>query len=236
MRITNALRLATILLAPALAHASETAHGHEDTLFHRMQLEVDSGLSRGDQLSRWDLDGWLGGDDEKLWLRSEGHLDGSTTEEAEVWALYSRNIATYWDVQLGVRYDWEPQDTAYFVAGVAGLAPYYFETEAHFFVSDAGDLSARLRQENDLLLTQRLITQPYAELELQAQDVPELNLGAGLSHAQLGLQTRYELTREFAPYLDFSYERKFGQTGRIAEAISGDKGAFIGALGLRLMF
>lgn len=227
---------AALLAAPSLAVAADMKEMHEDTTFHMIRLDTDIGDSNEGSFGTWDLDGWVGGDTEKLWLRSEGEVVGGETEEAEAWAMYSRNIATYWDAQVGVRYDWEPVSTAYLVAGFEGLAPYWFETQAHLFLSDEGDLSARIREENDLLLTQRLIAQPYAEIDLYAQDVPEQEVGAGLSSAQFGLQTRYEITRKFAPYIDISYERKFGETGRLAEADDESKDEFIGAVGLRLMF
>jgi len=93
-----------------------------------------------------------------------------------------------------------------------------------------------LREENDFLLTQKLILQPYAEVNLNLQDVPERDLGAGLSDGQIGLQTRYEFTRKFAPYVDVHYDRKFGETSSIAKSIGEDNEDLIGTIGLRLMF
>ena len=129
-----------------------------------------------------------------------------------------------------------PLSTTYAVLGVEGLAPYFFETEAHLFISDEGDVSARIRQENDFLLTQKLILQPYIEANLYAQDVPELDIGAGLSDAEFGLQTRYEYTRGFAPYVDVRYERKFGETSSIAKSNGEENDAVIGSIGLKLLF
>ena len=122
------------------------------------------------------------------------------------------------------------------MTGFEGLAPYFFETEAHLFVSDEGDVSARLRQENDFLITQRLILQPYLEANFYAQDVADKEIGAGLSNGEIGLQTRYEITRKFAPYLDLRYERKFGETSSIAKSNGEDNNDFIAAIGLRIMF
>mgnify|MGYP000281753782 FL=1 len=150
--------------------------------------------------------------------------------------MYSRNIATFWDAQAGVRYDFEPDSTAYLTVGVNGLAPQYFETEAHLFLSEHGDVMARLREENDLLLTQQLIMQPYLEVNLSAQDVEEQDIGAGVTDGKVGLQTRYEFTRKFAPYVDVHYGRKFGETASIAESKDEEKDELVGAIGLRLMF
>lgn len=231
------------LAQPALAAddmhdmSAEMQHEHGGGTFHMFRLETEIGSTdTGDTVAGWDFDGWVGTDENKLWLKSEGeHTDG-TLESTEFWALYSRNIATFWDAQTGIRYDSAPDSTAYLTLGVNGLAPYYFETEAHMFVSDQGDVSARLREENDFLITQKLIVQPYLEANLFAQDVPEQDVGAGLSDAQIGLQTRYEFTRKFAPYVDVHYGRKFGETASIAESHGEDKDELVGTVGLRLMF
>lgn len=239
---TNLLLLASCLLsAPAwaddmshMAHDMQKEHGGQ--IFHMFRLEADTGLNRGDSVSSWDLDGWIGTDEDKLWLKSEGeHTDG-TLESAEVWALYSRNISTFWDAQVGIRYDFQPESTAYLTLGFNGLAPYWFETEAHLFVSEHGDVTARLREENDFLITQKLILQPYLEVNLSAQDVDEQDIGAGITDGKIGLQTRYEFTRKFAPYVDVHYGRKFGETSSIAKSNGEDTDELTGAIGLRLMF
>lgn len=209
---------------------------HGGGMFHSFRLETDYGGGQNGGVATWDLDGWIGGDDDKLWIKSEGeHADGNL-EQAELWAMYSRNISTFWDAQAGVRYDFKPKGTAYLVAGFDGLAPYFFETEAHLFVSDEGNVSARLREKNDFLLTQKLILQPYAEINLSAQDVPEQDTGAGLTHGEIGLQTRYEITRKFAPYIDVRYERKFGETSSIAKDNGEDNDDVIGSIGIKFMF
>ena len=246
MHIIKTLLLTAALIAtiPTQAFAEDmAAHGghdmaaeHGGQIFHAFRLETDYGGSKGEGIASWDLDGWIGTDENKLWLKSEGeHKDGKV-EDAEFWALYSRNVATFWDAQVGVRYDAEPTSTAYAVLGINGLAPYWFETEAHLFISDKGDVSARLREENDFLITQKLILQPYAEINLFAQDVPERDVGAGLSDGKIGLQTRYEFTRKFAPYVDVHYGRKFGETSSIAKGNGEDNDELVGAIGLRLMF
>lgn len=212
------------------------AHAHGSEIYHAFRVEADTGAGQEGPVSGWDVNGWIGSDENKLWLKSEGEVSDGATEQAEIWALYSRNVATFWDVQAGIRHDFQPHSTSHLALGVEGLAPYFFETEAHLFFSDEGDVSARLREENDFLVTQRLILQPYAEINLFAQDVPELDVGAGLADAELGLQTRYELTRKFAPYVDFRYERKFGETSSIAKDHGEDNDDFIAGIGLRLMF
>lgn len=209
---------------------------HGGQIFHMFRMETDYGAGKDDPVASWDFNGWVGTDENKLWLKSEGERVDDKTEAAEFWAMYSRNIATFWDAQVGIRHDTQPESTSYLVAGFEGLAPYFFETEAHLFVSDDGNVSTRIRQENDFLITQRLILQPYIEANLYAQDVPEQDVGAGLANGEIGLQTRYEITRKFAPYLDLRYERKFGETSSIAKSAGENRDDFIASMGLRLMF
>ena len=238
----KAFATAVLLLAvssPAYAqdknqHPADHQHGSET--YHAFRLETDYGAGQDGPVASWDLDGWIGTDENKLWIKSEGENSDGTTEQAEFWALYSRNVAEFWDLQAGIRHDTQPHSTSYAVFGIEGLAPYFIETEAHLFISDEGDVSARLRREHDLLLTQRLILQPYGEINLSAQDVEEQEIGAGFTEGEIGLQTRYEITRKFAPYIDVRYERKFGETSSIAKDNGEDNDDFIAAVGLRLMF
>lgn len=238
---TKILTAFLLLVFPFPAFAEEKPHHpadhqHGSEIWHMFTLEADYGGGEHGPVASWDLDGWIGTDENKLWLKSEGEDSDGTLEQAEVWAMYSRNIHDFWDVQAGIRHDTQPVSTSYAVIGINGLAPYFFETEAHLFVSDEGDVSARLRQENEFLLTQRLILEPYAEINLFAQDVEEQHVGAGLSSGEIGLQTRYEITRKFAPYVDVTYERKFGETSSIAKREEGDNDNFIAAVGVRFMF
>lgn len=215
-------------------HPADHQHGSE--IWHMFTLESAYGAGEHGPVYSWDLNGWMGTDENKLWVKSEGENEDGTTEQAEFWAMYSRNISDFWDFQAGLRHDTQPVSTSYLVLGFEGLAPYFFETEAHLFISDKGDVSARLRQENEFLLTQRLILEPYAEINLFAQDVEDQDIGAGFSNGEIGLQTRYEITRKFAPYVDVKYERKFGETSSIAKREDGDNDNFIAALGVRFMF
>ncbi|WP_255602548.1 copper resistance protein B [Glacieibacterium megasporae] len=165
---------------------------------------------------RWDGEAWFGGDISRLWLKSEG--DGAFrqgVENAEVQALYSRAIGPYFNLQAGVRHDFQPSPTrTYATVGFEGLAPYMFEVNGALFLSNKGDFLGRLEGYYDQRITQRLILQPRVELNLAAQDVPENRLGAGLTDAELGLRLRYELRRQFAPYIGVSY---VAQTGRTAD-------------------
>lgn len=224
--------IALFAMLPGLAQAQ----GEHPSMFHAFTLEADIGEAKEATVATWDLDGWIGGDFNKLWIKSEGEIVDSDAEHAELWALYSRNVAEFWDAQIGVRHDFEPFGTTYLATGLVGLAPYLFETDFHFFLSDEGDLSARLHQENELLITQRLILTPALELNLFAQDVREQEVAAGFSDLEVSLQTRYEITRRFSPYVELRYERLLGQTARLAQAAQERKDDVILVGGLVLKF
>ena len=247
MRIRTLLMASCLMLPlaqPALAvdamegmTPEEMQHEHGGGIFHMFRSETDIGANTdGKTVESWDVKGYVGTDENRAWLKTEGeHADGKL-QTAEAWALYSRNISMFWDAQAGIRHDFKPKSTTYLALGFNGLAPYYFDTEAHLFVSQQGHVSARLREENDFLLTQKLILQPYAEFNVYLQDAPENDAGAGLGDGKIGLQTRYEITRQFAPYVDVHYGRKFGETASIATSNGESKDETVAAVGLRLMF
>lgn len=198
---------------------------------------LEARLGQGKDAYLWDAQGWYGGDTDKLWLKSEG--EGEFTggvEQAEVQALWSHAIGPWFDLQTGVRADIEPHSRAHAVLGVQGLAPYMFEIDAAAFLSDKGDLTGRIEAEYDQRITQRLILQPRAELELSAQSIPELGLGSGVTSVETGLRLRYEFQREFAPYIGVGYEAKLGGTADFARAAGDDPDRFVLLLGLRAWF
>lgn len=187
-------------------------------IYSMIRSNVDAADGKGGTVANWDVDGWIGGDTDKLWLRSEGKLRTGNTENAEIEAYWSRNVSDFWDFQTGLREDFSPHGRSYAAIGVEGLAPYFFETSAHLFISSKGDVSARLRQSIDLPLTQRLILEPHAGLDIAADDVRDERAGAGLSDVKLGLQLRYEIVRKFAPYIDFVWEKSFAKTATFNRA------------------
>ncbi len=185
----------------------------------------------------WDVQGYYGGDIDKFWFKSEGEGSfGEESEAAEVQALLSHAIGPFTDIQAGVRQDFAPRDRTYAVFGVQGLAPYNYEYDLAAFLSDKGDLTARLEVELDQRITQRLILQPRAEVGLSAQDVPELGIGAGLDAVELGLRLRYEFAREFAPYVGVEQEWKVGTSADFARADGEDPTVTNYVVGIRFWF
>ncbi|MBO9708872.1 MAG: copper resistance protein B [Caulobacter sp.] len=184
----------------------------------------------------WDGEAWFGGDLNRLVLKSEGEGDRRGIEDAEVQALYSRAVGLYTDFQVGVRQDLEPKSRTYATVGFETLLPYWIEAGGALFLSTKGDVLGRVEGSIDWRLTQRLILQPRAELNLAAQDIPETATGSGLSDGELGLRLRYETRREFAPYVGVSWSRRFGQTADYARARGQDVSDTSFVVGLRAWF
>lgn len=206
----------------AMSRARENLTGeHGATLISKVMVnlaEYQSGPGGG--RFRWDARAWYGGDLNRFVLKTEGEGSGNEgVELGEVQALYSRAIARYTDVQVGVRHDFEPgPQRTYATAGFETLLPYWFDVSGAVFLSEKGDLIGRLEGTYDLQLTQRVVLQPQAELRWSGQDISELGIGSGISHVELGLRLRYEIKREFAPYVGIAYERTFGRTTDFARA------------------
>lgn len=232
--------LPAALLALACAATVPSAKAAEDAeIFTFLQADqLEYRIADGTDTLSWDVQGWIGGDYDRVWLKTQGDapLDGSA-ENAQIELKYGRLVAPFWELQVGGRYDPRPEPSRGFgVVALQGLAPYFFEVNAEGFVSDEGDVSARLETEYQILLTQRLILQPSAELNFAVQDVEEVGVGSGLSQVELGLRLRYEVVREVAPYVGFVWERRVGQTAQFARREGEDVEVPAFVVGVRLWF
>lgn len=185
----------------------------------------------------WDVQGYYGGDYDKLWFKSEGEgAFGRKLERAEVQGLWSHAISPWFDLQAGVRQDLVGPARTHAVIGVQGLAPYLFDVDVAAFLSNKGDVTVRAEAELDQRMTQRLILQPRVEANLAAQDVPELGIGAGIDRIEAGLRLRYEITRQFAPYIGVEQEWKLGKSADYARAAGDDPSTTNVVAGVRLWF
>jgi copper resistance protein B len=210
---------------------------HGGTLISKVmanELEYTSG--DGEDGYRWDVEAWYGGDINRFVFKSEGE-GVEDLEAAEVQGLYSRAIGPYTDLQIGLRHDIEPQpNRTYLALGAEALLPYWFDAEGALFVGERGQVLGRLEGSYDLMLTQRFVLQPNAELNLALKDDPAIGIGSGLASAEIGLRLRYEFSREFAPYVGVLWERKFGETGDFARADGDDPEETRFVAGLRAWF
>ncbi len=166
----------------------------------------------------WNGEAWFGGDIDRFVVKTEGE-GGDEIESAEVQALYSRAWDHVTDLQIGIRHDIEPNPSrTYLALGFETVLPYWFEVEGALFVGERGQVLGRLDGNYEFQITQRLVLQPRAEVNFAAKDDAAIGLGSGLSDVELGLRLRYEIQREFAPYIGVSWERKFGETADYARA------------------
>jgi copper resistance protein B len=139
---------------------------------------------RGDDSTAYDLQAWYGTSYNKAVLKAEGDVAKGKLEESRTELLWSRAATTYWDTQLGLRLDNGVGPSRQWLAfGVQGLAPYWFELEATAYVGSGGRTALRLNASYELLLTQRLILEPRAEMQFYGKDDPERHIGKGLAEA-----------------------------------------------------
>jgi copper resistance protein B len=185
----------------------------------------------------WDVTGFYGTDYNKLWLRSEGERAGGQTEDARAELLWDRIISRWWSSQVGLREDFGPGPSRTWLAvGVQGMARYYFDVEATAYVGDSGRTAVRLKTEYEWLFTQRLILQPEMELNLYGKDDPENGVKSGLSDLEIGLRLRYEVKREFAPYVGFDWVRRLGKTAELMRTAGKDTSDMQAVAGVRIWF
>ncbi len=190
--------------------------------------EMEYVATGAENVMEYDGEMWIGGDFNRLWFKAAG--DFATTESAgglELQALYSRATSAFWNTQVGLRLDrlWGIPGTptrGLLALGLEGLAPYWFEVESFVFVSHEGDVSARLEASYDLLLSQRLILESKIETNAALQEVTRFGIGSGLNDVELGARLRYEIKREFAPYVGYSWTRRLGDTADLARGSGGE--------------
>ncbi|HID46657.1 MAG TPA: copper resistance protein B [Chromatiaceae bacterium] len=185
----------------------------------------------------WDAQAWAGKDLNKLWIKTEGEQINNEVEEGDVEVLYSRAIAPFWDLQVGWRHDFRPTPSRDWAAlGVKGLAPYLFEVDATVYAGESGRLAAGLAVEYEYMFTQKLILSPELEMNFYSKDDEAVGIGSGLSDMEAGLRLRYEIVREFAPYIGVNWWRKFGNTADYAKAEGGESSDVQLVAGFRLWF
>ena len=207
------------------------------------QFEYRDNESKNKNTLRWDMQGWYGRDYNKFWFKFEGEDEVSSDNgNLELQTLYSRAVTAFWDFQVGARYDRQyggganSNDNFFAVVGVQGLAPYWFEMEPALFIRDDGDVSARLVSTYDMRFTQRLILQPRLEVNASASEDRNLGIGKGLNDIQLGTRLRYEIKREFAPYIGLEWKKQFGDTADFSRAEGNDIDNTALVTGIRFWF
>ncbi|MCD9029180.1 copper resistance protein B [Luteimonas sp. BDR2-5] len=184
----------------------------------------------------WEVAAWIGGDLDRVWLRSEGEREAGRTGKADVELLYGRGVTPWWDVVAGVRHDFQPDARSWAAFGVQGLAPYMFEVSAMAYAGSGGQVQTKLEAEYEMRFTNRLILQPAIEATASLKDEPGERIGSGLNSIEAGLRLRYEFSRRFAPYIGVVHERSFGDTADYQRAAGGHARDTRVVAGLRMWF
>jgi len=210
----------------------------DDSAAHAMLLldRLEWSRSDGNDGLSWEGQAWYGGDYDKLWLKFEGDSEGGEQQGSNE-LLWDHNFSRWWSWQAGVRNDFGPGPSrTWAAAGMQGLAPYWFEVAATVYVGDAGRTAARFSTEYELLLTQRLILQPQFEANFYGKDDVRNGLGSGLADTELGVRLRYEIRREFAPYVGVAWSHQYGRTADLSRAAGHDNDELQWLIGLRAWF
>lgn len=189
---------------------------------------------------RWDLESWYGGDRNRVWFKSEGERDTAFKADYDIdlQILYGRFVRRFYDFQVGLRFETQKFRDANVtrpqaVIGIEGLRPYRYEIEAAAFIDPKGNVSGRFTATKDFLMTQRLILQPRFETNLAIQKVERFTTGRGLNNIEAGFRLRYEIRREFAPYVGVSFERSFFETADLVRQDGGDPSQVRFVVGVR---
>jgi len=203
----------------ALAPRYRLRMGDEDWMASARFDKLEYARAGGVDYGVYDGQAWFGGTYNRLVIKAEGEVSNDKLQEARTELLWGHAISTYWDTQLGSRFDYgrgEPS-RQWLAAGVQGLAPYWFEVDATAYVGSQGRTVLRLNANYDIKFSQRMYLQPAVEMNFYGRNDPERQLGAGLSDIKLGMRLKYEITRQIVPYAGVEWSGKLGQTAQYAE-------------------
>lgn len=222
----------------AMAAAEDAMMRPPVSAYGKVMLDIaEHQFREGRDGYRWEGEAWFG-DVDRFVVKSKGEgTSGEGIDQAEVQALYAKALDPWWNLQVGVRQDFGPRPArTWATLGLEGRARYQFDVQAAAFLSDKGQLTGRLEGAYDQRITQRLVLQPRVEFDLAAQDMPDQRIGAGLSNAELGLRLRYEVRREFAPYVGINWTWAVGRTADYARADGRDTTERSVVAGIRFWF
>jgi copper resistance protein B len=223
------------------AHSLHLADQHNfgSLLVDRLERAYADGTdsNNGGNLTTYDVQAWFGRDINKLVVKAEGSHAQGRLQDARSELLWGHAIASYWDTQLGMRFDnGTGPSRKWLAAGIQGLAPYWFHLDLAAYLGESGRSALRLSAEYDLLITQKLILQPRFEATAYGKRDPAWELGSGLATGTAGLRLRYEINRQFAPYVGVERTAKYGETGDMAAAEGRPRMETRWVAGLRVWF
>lgn len=207
------------ILAGCVLSTSVLAMGEDDPLVTKVMIDqLETRVVDGDDPLVLEGKLWIGKDLNKFVIKADVEQVKGVTHELELQALYSRAIDPYWDFQVGVRQDQKPAPEKNWLAiGFQGVAPYWFEVDTTLFVGEKDQLALRFAAEYEWMITQRWVLSPEFEFNIYSKDEESRGIGSGLADTQLGLRLRYEIKREFAPYIGINWTNKYGNTATFAK-------------------
>jgi copper resistance protein B len=205
-------------LEPGLRLRLGDEHRYSALLVNRLERSY----GEDDNATAYDAQAWFGTSYDRLVVKAEGERSRGELEHARTELLWGHALAAYWDAQLGIRYDsGEGPNREWLAVGIQGLAPYWFELDATAYLGASGRTALRFEAEYELLVTQRLILQPRIEVNAYGKSDRDRGIGSGLSDAAVGLRLRYEITRQFAPYIGVEWVNRYGETKDLARQAGG---------------
>lgn len=232
-----------ILLQPNVEMTTHEDHGmNDDASYSKTLIDLLEYSPDADSNMHWDIERWQGGDYHRWWFKTEGERGiRSGDYDAEFQLLKSKLTHSYTEFQYGLRLETRHSSGSTVarpqaVVGFQSLMPYNYELETGFYVDLQGNVSASMKAEKDLLITQKLILQPRVEADAALQQVDRFGVGSGLNNVDFGLRLRYEISREFAPYIGVDYEKAFGKTASFVRQEGGDPGKWQFVAGVRMWF
>jgi copper resistance protein B len=234
--IMKNLKIISLLLMSSFVFASGM---EDDPLITKIMGEVETrSLKEGEAPTILELEAWAGFDLDKLWLKVDVEKVAQEIEEQEVQLLYSKAIAPYWAFQIGWRKDFKPDDfqREWGVIALKGLSPYLFETDISLFFGRDKQTAIRLELEYEYMFTQKLVISPALTINAYSKDDIEVGISSGLADSEFGLRLRYEVTREFAPYIGFNWFKQYGKTADFTNTEKGTTQDLQIVAGLRFWF
>lgn len=161
---------------------------------------------------------WLGTDANRAVLDWE--LGGEKQlNDASVQLAWRCPLSSFWNYDIGLRSDYQGEGAArqWLALNLNGFAPYRFEVNATALVGDKGRSALKLDADYDLRITQRLVLQPEVSASLYGKNDSAMNRGVGLSNISTAFRFRYDINRQFAPYLGFQYSKYLGNTADLLQ-------------------
>ena len=200
-------------LAFALTSYAHAMGIDDDPILTKFMGEIETSKSGDERIRAWGVNAWVGKDLGKVWIKSEGEIEGGVVSEGEIQVLYSKAVSAYWDLQYGIKRDFKPSPTrTWGVLAVKGLAPYLVEIDASLFAGANRRTAARLEAEYEYMFTQKVVLSTEVELNVFGRDDEATGTGSGLSNIGAGVKLGYEFSREFIPYIGVSWGKKYGNT------------------------